>query len=151
MVDEVKTLYKDVLITYRESQNLWVFELGGKERSLSTLRQAKDAIDKAPKPKREAVRFKAYLLDWMLTKISVATVGAFSKDYRGKPQFWVSSGNGRSKTDAAMLVKMNDVNESVITRIRELSDEIVRLQTERATLAGTLERIDIPADDEVAL
>lgn len=146
----ISETYRNIEIKYRENTNTWVFELGGREKSAGSLREAKDTIDKAPKPKREVVRFQAYLLSWSDSRIEEVTVGAASKDYRGKPQFWISNNGQRSKESATNLVKINDVNNVIVEEMRALSQQIVTLQAERTAKAEKLERVDIPDDDEPA-
>lgn len=144
----IRQAYQGVEIEYRENTDNWVFELGGRERTAPSLKQAKSVIDSAPKPKKQVVRFQAYLIGWAETKIEEVTVGAASKDYRGRPQFWVSGSEGRSKQDANALVKKNETNERVLAEVRSLSDQIVSLQKERSAKIALLERVDIPDDAE---
>lgn len=114
-----------------------------------SLRQAKDAIDKAPKPKKQVVRFQAYLISWD-SKIEEVTVGAASKGYRGNPQFWISNDGQRSKEDAARLVKINDTNAPIIAEIQRLSGEINGLIEQRTAQVALLERVDIPSEEVAA-
>lgn len=141
--------YQSVQIEYRENTNDWRFELGGRERVVKSLREAKDAIDKAPKPKKQAVRFQAYLISWN-AKIEEVTVGAASKNYRGQPQFWVSNDGQRSKEDASRLVKMNDANAPIIAEIQRISGEIDALVEQRTAQIALLERVDIPSEENAS-
>ena len=143
MITEV---YQGVQIEYQESTNKWVYELGGRERSSASLKEAKYAIETAPKPKKTAVRFQAYLLAWGDARIEEVTVGAASKGYQGQPQFWVSNNGQRSKEDAIKIVKINESNDAIVAEMREISEQIEKLQTERAAKAGQLERVNIPEE-----
>lgn len=145
----IKETYQDVQIEYRENDNAWIFELGGRERVAKSLREAKNAIDTAPKPKKQAVRFQAYLISWD-SKIEEVTVGAASKNYRGQPQFWVSNDGQRSKEDAARLVKMNGANAPIIAEIQRLSGEINGLIEQRTAQIALLERVDIPTEENAS-
>jgi len=143
----IKYTHQDVEITYLESSNQWRFELGGKERTAPSLKAAKDAIDNAPKPKRAVTRFPAILVGWAGDKLDKVTVGAFSKDYRGKPQFWVSNDGTRSKENAEHLIKLNDANAPLIAEAREITHQINELKQQRAITIGAMERVDIPTDE----
>ena len=149
MSEPIAVTHHDVEITYVEDANNWRYELGGREKFAKSLNEAKHAIDSAPKPKKAVVRFQAYLLAWGDTKVEEVTVGTLSKDYRGRPQFWISNNGGdRSKEDAMKLVKINDANNALVKEMRQLSQQIVTLQAERSAKAQLLERIDIPVEDE---
>lgn len=142
MSEIIKQVYKDVEIAYWENADNWHFELDGKELTTKSLRQAKDTIDNAPKPKRAVTRFKALMLSW--GDLKEVTVGAFSKDWRGRPQFWVSDEGQRSKENATKLIKINEANAPIVAEIQALSRQITALQQEREAKTELLERVDIP-------
>jgi hypothetical protein len=147
-VDLVKQIYQDVEIVYNENTNKWVFELGGKEKLAISLREAKQAIDDAPKQKRAVVRFPALLLDWQGDKLDEVIVGAGSKGYRGQIQFWVSNNGSRSKEDAARLIKLNNVNAPLIEEVRTINNQIQELKQQRAKKVAAMERVDVPAESD---
>jgi hypothetical protein len=149
-MDELKTNYIGVDITYHEGLDQWVFELGGRERSAKTLREARQAIESAPKQKKAATRFQAYLVGFMGNSINEVTVGAASEGYRGDPKFWVSNNGTRSKERAVQLMKVNEHNQRLVAEWQRLKDQIEQLIKERSQTVAAMERIDIPVDDQPA-
>lgn len=146
MAELIRQVYQDVEITYHENSNRWVFELSGKERYASSLREAKEAIDKAPKFKRVVARFPALLVGWGGDKLDEVMVGALSKDFKGRPQFWVSNDGTRSKESVDQLIKLNDANAPLIAEARRMTEQINELKKQRAEKIAAMERVDVPDD-----
>lgn len=138
--------HEGVEISYRESDDQWVFELGGRERTAKTLREARQVIDNAPKPKKAVTRFQAYLVGWLANTIDEVTVGAFSRDYRGDPQFWISNNGTRCKERASQLMKINDHNNALVADWTLLTEQIEKLTKERSLKVAAMERVDVPVE-----
>lgn len=148
MSELIKQTYENVEIRYNEGTDKWTFELGGKERFASSLREAKEAIDKAPKSRRAVARFPALLVGWNSDKLDEVTVGAFSKNHRGQFQFWVTNDGSRSKESVDQLIKLNDTNAPLIAEARELTEQINELKKRRAERIAAMERVDVPAESD---
>lgn len=142
----IATTHDGVGISYRESDDQWIFELGGRERTAKTLREARQVIDNAPKPKKAVTRFQAYLVGWSANTIDEVTVGAFSKDHRGDPQFWISNNGTRSKERASQLMKVNDHNNALVADWVMLTEQIEQLTKERSLKVAAMERVDVPVE-----
>lgn len=140
--------YHDVEIRYRENDNLWAFELGGREKTADSLRGAKQAIDTAPKEKKKVVRFEAYLVGLGRTTLEKVTVGACTKDYKGRPQFWITDAKGsRSKVEAGALLKISAANDVIAQEVRALTVRVIELQKQREQKVEAMEHVDIPTED----
>jgi len=135
--------YRDILITYDETRDKWLFVLRGKERSADTLANAKKAID-APPPKDDHFRrFEAwYNYGGYGANYHPVTVTSMTESGR----FWITYTRNRSKErtqgDGHALFPCNPHNDAVVARIKAKNEELKVLQEELSKIREELKRVE---------
>lgn len=120
--------YNGTTITYDEPENLWRFTLRGRDRSASSLVQAKEAIDKPVSEKTKPFeKISAWWFRYsdMPQKIEITGIaeGRSSRDQ----YVWIKSDSGRSKESVGFSIYPSDakndaIAEAVIARMNEISE-----------------------------
>src|SRR5512135_829560 len=101
MRTEITTTYGGVDITYHERENIWKFELRGRERKAESLAKAKEAIDRPdPRPKSKVEPIAGWMAErWGDSKWKAVTVTsiAASERWDSSTKVWVTSSGSRKK------------------------------------------------------
>jgi hypothetical protein len=88
----MKTKYHGIAIEYIEREDVWLFELRGKERKSSSLKLAKEEIDKKPpKGKASFLRHKAWHPDWKdgIVAVDVTSIAAPEQLMGESTKVWI--------------------------------------------------------------
>jgi hypothetical protein len=138
MADAVVVTYQGIEITYHEQDNLWVFELRGRERKVGSLAQAKEAIDKpAPEGKKKFERIAAYKQSYNgMIKGEITSLA--ERDYA-----WFSVDGKRTKEMVCSLYVANSDNAALIDAIATYEKERNRLYELIRETSGKLTRVDL--------
>lgn len=143
----ITVVHKDIVITYDERDNKWVFELHGKERKLDSLKASKELINKpAPKSKVLFERQMAWMSHYAGDNVEAVTVTSIADNERhNEPEFWIVDGKGdRRKVFASKLYSASPKNTPIVNRIKEKQAVIDDIQNEIETLHKKLVRLEIP-------
>ena len=144
----MKTLYKEIEISYNEEKDRWEFELRGRSRSAESPARAKEAIDKEPVEKRKQVfpRFDAYQ-NKHNRGFSIVNVTSIANNNCGGAQFWISSTkDGRQKEYACSLFPVNENNTAIVTEIKRINAQIDALDEVKANQHSKLQPATMPTE-----
>lgn len=136
----ISVTHQGINIVYRESDNKFVFELRGRERSVDSLREAREAINKpAPKDKKEFKRIDAWYSSYRerYTKVQVTSIvdGRFD-------ECWIADGKNRSKTRLSSVYPCGPKNDEVVAKVNALKDDIQRIEKQIIELEETLKCLE---------
>lgn len=140
------TIYRDIEIQYREDDDRWRFEHGGREKSAATLREARDLIDKLPK--KPFKRFEClYGVGWARPEYINVTVTSMAEGFGINGEYWISYTDDkhrptRSKVRRDTLIKLTKINQAIIQQMQDLADQSDVLNRQIGELSTSLERID---------
>lgn len=143
MTEALKVTYSDIEVTYDEKDNVWRFELRGRQRSSESLSKAKDAIDApAPTDKKPFTRIKAYIESYAsgFNPCEVTSIAEFSY---GSQQVWIVEGKDRSKKAAGNIVLDTPANVALIEEWRETHKQQNALEQKKRDLAKKMERLKV--------
>lgn len=144
----ITVTYRDVIITYREKDNRWCFELRGRDRSAESLAKAKEFIDKPAPSEKEEKPFKpirAWYKDYgyEFHPCSVTSI-AESPSWKSDKEVWVTfDGGKRAKVAADTVIETTAPNALAIAGIRDRQKEIERLQEEIRKFADKLTKVKL--------
>jgi len=136
--------YRDIEITYRETENVWNFTVNGKERNRESLMKARESIDNALD--KEVVEkpwqpFDAYLYrynEFILVKVTSEADSLYSSSR----QFWVKNGSKRSKESELYLYAVNSENDKLLAELRRLDKQINDLEMQRGKMSMAKIKVD---------
>lgn len=150
----MKTEYRGATIQYLEADNVWQAFPPPAEgetsttaltpRGVQSLTAAKQAVDKfldaETKVKAKSARKKAYLMRHETSLVTVTSC-ADSRDYAGKPEFWVVDEKGRrSKESLTVLKEVSPSNDQLLREMkslerisREASDRVFKIKGDLMT------------------
>lgn len=140
--------YKDVVIKYDESDNLWRFTLRDRDRTADSLLKAREFIDK-PIPQNERKPFKRIPV-WFteygnLPKRAEITGIAERRSYGD--YVWINCEGQRSKQVVRSLFPQNAKNNKLIEQIIAKEEEKRTLEEAISELEGKLVRLELPKDE----
>lgn len=139
----MKTIYKEIEITYDEKSNLWLFQLRGRDRSAPSLAKAKEFIDKpAEKSEKPFERVKVYVYQWHEWQEGEVTSVAANRGI-SNPEVWVVCNKERSKTYAYNCYPMSDANVKAMKDYRRLDAEIEKLRTQRDAVKEKMQPLEV--------
>lgn len=121
MSDNIAIVYNNVEIIYDENDNVWRFELRGRQRSTESLAKAKEAIDKPlPVGKKKFERFSAYLArhDSGFKIVEVTSI-ADGPSWRNKTEVWITFDGNRQKVGLDDLYAVTPENEALIAKWKQ--------------------------------
>jgi hypothetical protein len=151
--DGIRYEYKGVIITYDEPENIWRFELRGRQRRADSLASVKKSIDAPVKEKGPPfTRFQAYYdAGWRNFQMCEVTSIADETRY-GEAEVWCynsrSSYGNRFKTQASRIYPTDENNAKVICEIMAIMDTIKKLQDKADNLKKKLKAYVVPPDLE---
>ena len=127
MSNPVTTEYGGIAITYDERDDVWRFELRGRERKADTLAKAKEAIDK-PAPQEKTFKpLEAYVTNYGMA-IEPATITSIAEPSYGKFQVWCTINGERRKKELSDFFAITPENESLVVECGELDKKIKWLE-----------------------
>jgi hypothetical protein len=151
------TDYAGITITYDENRARWSFTTNGKERSASTLKLAKKAIDEVPKVKRAGfTKFQAHLVSsWRERQVVwVTSIAEASGGYKSETEVWIIGdepkrfGKGteprRSKQSLSSLYEITTENEQRWEQIAALDARAKELTDQQDAIRSTLTHMRLP-------
>lgn len=147
--------HSDILITYDADNNIWKYEIEGKERSSASLKDAMNRIDTIQKliQKGEKKPFKP-IHAWMCkgyydneyTKVTITSI-ADTPSYQTQ-QVWISHNGKRSKESADIMVADTPDNIQRISAIKKLEEEVNKLDGRIAAEKKKLKKVELPKQDD---
>lgn len=143
----MKVVYGGIEITYDERENVWRFELRGRERSAESLAKAKETIDK-PEPNKKANTFerrKAYFREYGSFKV-VEVTSVAEPGYRSGDVFWILNGKNRSKEAGYKLWEYSAENTATVEQIKSLENQVKNLNEQIKKLEEGMGRIVVPKE-----
>lgn len=143
---ELTTTHAGIEITYDEAQNIWTFELRGRERSAPSLLEAKAAIERpAPKDKKPFTRIKCWKLETYNTKAKQVEVTSMCDrpSWDRQQQFWVMDGKVRERHRASDLFPCGSVNDSLIAQIERRHEDAAKIQEQIEALKKKLKPLAV--------
>ena len=154
MAQELKQTYKGITIAYEEYENKWVFELRGKERSVDSLKTAKEEIDKPPpKEKKPFMKVEVwrdgfgYSRGDGFVKVVVSSI-ADAEARHGYVAAWLTYNKERRKEDISGLFLVNAHNDAIVQAIATKRGEIEAAQEAVVAMIGKLKPFEIPKNTE---
>lgn len=144
------TEYKKVEITYDESRNLWCFTLRGKDRSASSLANAKETIDKpAPKDSVPFTKIEAWHFEYGNTPRWAVVTGLGEKNWGSGTYVWLTKDKKRSKERVeGSVFPQNSTNDAICAQIIEKEKQRETLSTEIHKLKSKLLPLVLPKNEE---
>lgn len=138
----IKTTYREVEIEYREWENDWYFTLRGRERSASSLKLAKEAIDKpAPKKSKPFDHFEAWHFRYSSeapASVTVMSVVARENRWSNSQRLRVKGKEGQCEEDAATIFPKNAVNDELV---RQIIGKLKEIEVIKESIASLKERL----------
>lgn len=143
----MKETYRDIEIEYNEPNNNWEFTLRGRERTASSLKLAKEAIDK-PVPASEKEKFepvKGWLIPYCNAEPEQVTVTSVAQRY-GSNHVRVrrASRTGATLEHADRFYPLNEHNALVVDEIKQITKEIGALAKKREAVQTKLRKYKFP-------
>lgn len=147
-ISDIAIDHKGVTISYRIMENDWSFEINGREESAQSLIEAKDMIDKAPpKSKRDFKSFNAWFVSYACVpyEVTVTSIAERSR-FRNDPRVWVKHDTTRSKEKCDSICPRSPLNDDIVSKIKNLQNEIDILSEKKESLLKSMVRMPIPED-----
>lgn len=131
MHNPIQITHKEVVITYEEQTDRWLFTLRGRDRMADSLAAAKEAIDK-PVPAEKSKPFQkipAWWLKYNDDPEKIEITGIADKDYCGRTQVWIrrSSGQRSKETTEFAIYASDEKTDALAAKIIEGRNEIAAL------------------------
>lgn len=141
---ETVVTYHGTEVGYYESINKWVFVLRGRERTVESLAQAKEAIDKPVKEKKPEFKpVAAFKFEtWGDDKFSPVTITSLIE---GGNCVWIQSKdsgyrtNGRTKEQADKIYLNTPENALLIEAWKELNTQKTDIEKKMSKLITSME------------
>jgi pyocin large subunit-like protein len=147
MNEPLKVMHDGIEIRYVEGEDVWRFELRGRERSSESLAKAKEAIDKPePKERKPFTRFKAYRSSYGERYVVVEVTSFADTPFWSGTQYWVTGDKKREKVSHRNLYPVNEHNTPLVEQIAELSKQVDELQDKIRKVSEKLQ--SVAADKE---
>lgn len=144
----MKETYQGIEIVYNEQNNNWEFILRGHERAASSLKLAREAIDK-PTPVSEKDKFepvKGWLIRWH-DKPEQTTVTSVAMRYGSKHVRCRRSGrNGATLESADYFFPLNEHNATLVDELNQIDRESEALAEKRERTRARLQKYKFPTD-----
>jgi len=156
METTIKTTYKGIAVSYDEQGNRWEFTLRGKDRYATTLKLAKEAIDKPPpEDKRPFTPIEVYVSESYgpSYRRAVVTSLAPSKYSYGRYEAWVTykpdshRGSKREKVALDKLYAVNPENDKIIQLITKNFKDQETLSDMEGKLKKKMQGANIKPED----
>ena len=151
-IPTLTTTHNGITISYHEKENIWCFELRGKERFRNTLLEAKAAIDApAPKDKVPFKRTPAFYKHFGagIDRVEVTSVAALPGYASCRTEYWIVDANkNRLKVWGTDLFAITPKNEDLVSQIELNRKEIEHLHGVNIELAENLDKFTPPKDTE---
>lgn len=148
MAETPQITYKSVVIQYDEWNDEWKFEVNGREKVATSLRLAKEGIDKAPKPRKPFERVEVWQSKGSrgFEKVFITSIAAVETNsrYSRGDEVWVSDEGQRSKRSASSLYPLSTFNNNKVAEIEEIDKQIADLMEKRAFKVQELDPYKIP-------
>jgi hypothetical protein len=145
-MSDLTTNHGGIVITYDEHRNKWLFTLRDRDRSVDTLTQARDIIDK-PLPKEKAKPFEkiaAWFIDHGDDPARAIVTGTAEKDYAGRASVWINKDGQRSKEAIeGKVYPSNPANDELVSGITAKRAQIKQLENECRSLRHKLQPLVI--------
>lgn len=150
MADIIKLTHNGVEIVYDEKDNLFRFELRGRQRSATSLLKAKEAIDKQPTEKEKKAAFQRTRCwtkenmwsrggsEWRIIEATSVADG-----YTGAYVWTVDGQKQRAKYRASDLVPCSPENDRKIEELRQAEKQIAELDERNSKAWEKLPRLEI--------
>lgn len=142
-MSKLVTVYDDIEIAYDEKENLWKFELDGREHHAVSLGKAREHIDKQPGEKRTFKPFEAYHWRYgsvQFVKVTVTSQAATTR-WDSSPHFWTTESRKRQKVSGRYLLTINESNDLLIAQIAKLDAKAKALMKQSADARAQLQTI----------
>lgn len=148
-------IYRDITVTYDESDDLWKFTLRGVDRSARTLANAKKAID-APEPKNKRrfeecfAYYKRNYASELPEKVRVTGLAERGR-YASQQQVWiveVADKNSRRKVGVDDLIAASPKNVKLAAEWQELEKQTEVLHVKQRSIEARYEKFRLPDDIE---
>ncbi len=142
----IQITHDSVPITYDEHENKWLFTLRGRDRSASSLAEAKAAIDKPVVEKAKPFeKIPAWWLKYPGNPEKVEITGIAEKGYR-EQEVWIKCSEGRKKECLSSFFGCNEKNDAMVASIIEKNAAASKLEDESAKLSRQLAplKLEIP-------
>lgn len=144
--------HKGIVITYNEYQNQWTFTLRNRERSVETLVQARQMIDRpAPADKSCFKPVQVWFIDSDGLKSGKVTSVTVQRYRTQDPQCRISYNNDEGKIErirqfSSMLYPSNPHNDALAKSVKDLDSKIKELRNQKAGLQKQLIPLQIPEE-----
>jgi hypothetical protein len=147
-VAEMSVVYAGITIVYTEADNLWRFELRGRDRSAGSLAKAKEFIDKEPTEKAEPFeRVKAYLTSRFDGDYKPCEITAVAESRWGSNFAWISIDGKRVKVNVGNLIPVTPENDSIIAQLVVMYAERTKLNKQIDKLGSSMKRYKVPSEE----
>jgi hypothetical protein len=147
-VAEMSVVYAGITIVYTEADNLWRFELRGRDRSADSLAKAKEFIDKHPAEKGKPFeRVKAYLTSRFDGEYKPCEITSIAESSWGTNCAWISIDGKRKKENVGRLIPATPENDSIIAQIVVMNAERTKLTKQIGTLDSSMKRYKVPSEE----
>ena len=142
----MKETYKGVEIVYSEENNRFEFELRGKERFASSLKLAKEAIDK-PVAGPAGKKFNPVrALHCSYSGVRPGTITSIAEPgYRSSQQVWfvTDEGKSRSKESLSQMCEESKPNLTLYAKSKALDKEAETLRKKAEAMRNSMKPIKI--------
>lgn len=140
------TTYRGVEITYNEHSDSWLFTLRGRDKTASSLTNAKAAIDKPAPKENNFVKFRAWLaLGYDDFDLKEATVtGDAGVNFR-RQDVWIKDAQGtRRKVSLDSVFADTPDNIAAMARMKEQNEIVKAARKSRYDLKEKMEKATLP-------
>ena len=140
MKEQLTVEHQGIKIIYRETDNKFVFELRNRERSVDSLREAREAIDKpAPKDEPAFARIDAWHRSYRDPYHKVQVTSLVDSHWK---ECWIMDGKKRSKVRQSSVFPCGPHNDALVGKLIALNTEINQLTRETNDTAEKLKHLN---------
>lgn len=148
---EINLTYMGVDIKYEEHGNRWTFTLRGRDKSASSLKEAKEIISKPAKKKSEFKRFEAWKIGYgSVRPESVEVTSVVEEGRYGGPRVRVKSKEGISESSVNVIFPKNAINDELIRQILVVCDDRDAIEKKLEALKEKLKPCKIEPEEQPA-
>ena len=144
----ITVIHSGIEITYDENNNVWKFELRGRERKAESLVKAKEAIDK-PEPisKKKFEPIAGFMLSGPYNKEfeDVSVTSIVERGFGLGTYVWVSKNGSRSKERLRNVYQDSPENRQTLSELLDIINQMTKLEEIKDKKIQSLKPVDISA------
>lgn len=141
--------HEGIAITYDEGRDLFTFELRGRQRTATSIRKAKEAIDAPPpKDKKPFTRFQAWVNShwdgWQ--RVDVTSIGEPTCFGEARDVWVVDKNKRRTRERQDKIYPCSPHNDALAAQWMDLDAQVKKLEDQKRAIQKRMKSYEIPPE-----